>query len=351
MLLRNLRTKKKVVAVAMSGGKDSSLAAAILKKKGIKVVGVFMKPQETPNSKNLIEIWNRNFFQKAEQRAKQIASLLGIPFYILNFGKEFKREVINYFSNYNKKRGLFNPCAICNKEIRLEYLLKKTLSWGIDYIGTGHYARLIQETQSSGFHLTSKKNCEYKLFVARNKRKDQSYLLWKLNQKQLKRLLFPLGDLAASEVRFLTKEFKLPALDFSASRETCLLQTISNNFLKKHYKLNLNKIRNFQKQISDQYQIYQGFSFFPLNKKVKRNRWKKEFLVKKINWISGKIPQLPIKVKIRIRYKNTLDTATINYIDDETIKIVFNKPQLVIPSGQVAVFYKKEEVLGGGVIY
>jgi len=83
MLLRNLRTKKKVVAVAMSGGKDSSLAAAILKKKGVKVVGVFMKPQETPNSKNLIEIWNRNFFQKAEQRAKQIASLLGIPFYIL----------------------------------------------------------------------------------------------------------------------------------------------------------------------------------------------------------------------------------------------------------------------------
>ncbi|PIZ52530.1 hypothetical protein COY26_04500 [Candidatus Woesearchaeota archaeon CG_4_10_14_0_2_um_filter_33_10] len=328
MLSESLKIKKKVM-VAMSGGIDSSLAAAMLKKRNVDIIGVFMRLWGISNSDNPTEIWNKSFFKEAEQKARETTSLLNIPFLVWNLEKEFRDKVINYFSSYEN----FNPCAMCNKEIRTELLLEKAVDWKIDYIATGHYARKIQAYN------------KYKLYRANDKKRDQSYLLWKLSQDQLKRLLFPIGDLTQSKIKSLAGRFRLPSIDFSMSAEACLLQATINDFLKNNnYKLS----KDSRNKINNQ---YKGFPFSPLNKESKFNQWKKEFLLKKSNWISEKSPRLPIKVKVRIRHKNVLDTAIIDYIKNKIIKIVFNKPQIVIPSGQIVVFYKKEEVLGGGIIY
>ena len=179
----------KKVIVALSGGVDSAVAAALLKKQGYQVAGAFLK------------LWP-SFDEKQAQR---VAKKLGIKFRVLNLQKEFKKKVVDYFLRANKLGLTPNPCVVCNKEIKFGLLFKKMLSLDADYIATGHYSRL-------------KKG---KLLMAKDKNKDQSYFLWKLNQNILRRTLFPIGDYTKSEVRKLASKFKLPVLDVPESQEIC----------------------------------------------------------------------------------------------------------------------------------
>lgn len=345
-----MRKLKKKVRVAISGGIDSLVAAALLKKAGFNVTGVFM------------ELYNSPRFKKSKKRAKKIAEILEIPFLSLDLQKEFKKKVIDCFLTEYKKGRTPNPCVVCNKEIKFGLLLEKILALSVDFIATGHYARLKKE--GNKIHLLRGKD----------KEKDQSYFLWRLNQEQLRRVMFPLGNYTKQEVRELAKKFKLPIFEISESQEICFIQTTINDFLKKHLKTKPGKIVDKEgKTISKHkglwfYTIGQrkgielaGGPYYVLDKDLKKNLlivtkkekdlYKKELMAENVNWISGKEPVLPLKVKAKIRYRHELASGTLNYHQEpKTYHLIFERSQRAITPGQSVVFFKRGEVLGGGII-
>jgi len=347
--MRKLKKGEKVI-VAMSGGVDSSVTAALLKRAGFNVSGVFMKLYNSPRFKN------------SKKRAKKIAEILEIPFLSLDLQKEFKNKVIDCFLTEYKKGRTPNPCVVCNKEIKFGLLLEKILALGGDFIATGHYARIQRGKE------------RIRLLKAKDKEKDQSYFLWQLNQDQLKRILFPLGDYTKTQVRNLAKKFKLPIFEISESQEICFIQTTINDFLKKHLKTKLGKIVDKEdKTISKHkglwfYTIGQrkgielaGGPYYVLDKDLKKNLlivtknekdlYRKELIAKDINWISGKEPVLPLKVKAKIRYRHELASGTLNYHQKpKTYHLIFERSQRAVTPGQSVVFFKRGEVLGGGII-
>ena len=357
----------------MSGGIDSSVAAAILKRVGVDelrsssrfanarvfdVVGVFMKLYDSPR------------FKEAEKRAREIAEILKIPFLSLDLRKEFKKRIINYFLNEYKKGITPNPCIVCNKEIKFGLLLEKALALDADYVATGHYVRT-----SLLKNLTIVKNVSrVRLFRGKDKERDQSYFLWMLNQNQLRRILFPIGDYARAEVKSLAKKFRMFFLTkIPKSMEICFIQTTINDFLKRYLKPKLGAIVTVDgKKIGEHqglffYTIGQrkgielpGGPFYVLDKDLKKNflivtknerdLYKKELIARNVNWIFGKEPKLPLKVKAKIRYRHEPASAAIYKIPNTKYKILFNKPQRAITPGQSVVFYRKQELLGGGII-
>ncbi|MBZ9577733.1 tRNA 2-thiouridine(34) synthase MnmA [Patescibacteria group bacterium] len=336
-----MRKKTKKVIIAISGGIDSSVAAALLKRDGFDVVGVFMK------------LWP----SFDEKRAKRVAKKLGIPFYVFNFEKEFKKRIVDYFLKEYKKGRTPNPCVVCNKEIKFGILLNKALSLEADYVATGHYVR-------------RKGN---KLLKGKDKEKDQSYFLWQLDQKILGKILFPIGDYTKTEVRELAKKFKLPVLDIPESQEICFIQTTTVDFLKKHLKLEPGKIIDNKGKVIGQHRGLWFYTigqrkgielpkgpFYVLDKDLKKNvliitknkkdLYKKELIAKNVNWVSDKEPKMPLKVKARIRYRHSEVSATIKKQKNGRIKVVFSRGQRAVTPGQSVVFYKGQELLGGGII-
>jgi len=371
------KSKNKKVVVAMSGGVDSSVAAALLKKAGLGVVGVFMKfwnePQSsskrinTDKNTDLHRYENRCCSTESEKRARKVAKILKIPFYVFNFEKEFKKRIVDYFLKENKKGLTPNPCVVCNKEIKFGLLLEKALTLDADYLATGHYAR-VKKIENR------KQKIEYKLLKGRDKDKDQSYFLWKLNQNQLKRILFPIGNYTRKEVENLARKFKLPVLKARKSVEICFIQTTINDFFKKYLKKKPGAIADTQGKIIGEHQglwfytIGQrkgiglaGGPYYVLDKNLKRNTlivtkkekdlYKKELVAKNVSWISGREPKLPLKVKVKIRYKSELATAILTKNLQFTIyNLQFARSQRAITPGQSVVFFKGQEVLGGGII-
>lgn len=352
----------------MSGGVDSSVAAALLKEAGFDVVGVFMKFWADPKKDGLIGNWNRCCSPEAEKRARKVASILKIPFYVLNFEKEFKKRIVDYFLREYKKSKTPNPCVLCNKEIKFGLLLEKALALDADFVATGHYA-LKREVRSQKLKIKS-----YKLLRAKDKEKDQSYFLWMLNQKQLKHILFPIGDYKKEEVRKMAKKFGLPVLDVPESMEICFILTTINDFLKRYLKPEPGKIVDTKGKVIGRheglflYTIGQrkgirlpGGPFYVLDKKPKENLlivtknqkdlYKKELACKNVNWISGKAHRLPIKIKAKIRYRYELASAIITQsLKSKAYSLKFCQLQKAITPGQSAVFYRGREILGGGII-
>jgi tRNA-specific 2-thiouridylase len=362
-----MSAKKPKVICAMSGGLDSSVAAALLKRSGFDVIGVFMKFWAEPDKNDLIGSKNRCCSPEAELRARKVAKILKIPFYVFDFSKEFKKKIVDYFFKELKKGNTPNPCVVCNKEIKFGLLLEKALSLGADFVATGHYARKRElKTQNS-------KVKTYQLLRAKDKEKDQSYFLWMLNQKQLRRILFPIGDYTRKEVENLAKKFKLPLLRAKKSVEICFIKTTLDDFLRKYLKEKPGKIIDTQGKILGEhrglwfYTIGQrkgiglaGGPYWVLDKNVKENTlivtknekdlFKKELICKNVNWISGKEPKLPLKIQAKIRYRHQLTWAVSYKLKAKSYKLVFEKPQRAITPGQSIVFYKGQEVLGGGII-
>lgn len=341
-----MKEKNKKAIVAMSGGIDSSVSAALLQRAGFDVIGVFMKFwADGPKS-----VVNRCCTLESEKKARLVAEKLDIPFYVFNFEKEFKKKVVDYFLAEYRAGRTPNPCVVCNKEIKFGLLFKKILSLNADYIATGHYARLRQE----------------KLYKGKDKNKDQSYFLWKLNQKILKKTLFPVGDYTKTEVRKLAKKFKLPVLNIPESQEVCFIQTTTADFLKKHLKSKPGNIINTKGMVIGKhnglwfYTVGQrkgirlpGGPYYVLDKDTKKNAlivsknekslYKKELRFKEANWIKG--AKLPLRVNVQIRYRHKASLATV-----KKNKVIFDKPQRAITLGQSVVFYKGRELLGGGII-
>jgi len=349
----------------MSGGVDSSVAAALLKKAGscpefgrrIDVIGIFMKIND--------------FSSEAEKRARQVTKILKIPFLVLDLRKEFKKRIIDYFLEECERGVTPNPCVVCNKEIKFGLLLKKAISLDADFVATGHYARI--RRGKDGIHLLR----------AEDKDKDQSYFLWMLNQKQLKRTLFPVGNYTRKEVERLAKKLKLPVLKAKKSVEICFIRTTVNDFLSKYLKSKPGQIVDIRGKVLGKhrglhfYTIGQrkgiglpGGPYYVLDKDFKNNLlvitknerdlYKKELICKNVNWIHPvKCREVAIssktklfnRVKAKIRYRHQSALAIITKtLNPKTYTLKFEKSQRAITPGQSAVFYRGEELLGGGVI-
>ena len=382
----------------MSGGVDSSVAVALLKRAGpapeqawygvnFDVIGVFMKFW-SGHKRGELAGFNRCCSQESEIRARKVAKILKIPFYVFNFEKEFKKRVVDNFLKEYKVGLTPNPCVVCNKEIKFGLLLEKALALGADFMATGHYAR---KKENLTFSAGAEK-VKYWLFRGKDKNKDQSYFLWRLNQKQLKHILFPVGNYTKTQVRKLAKKLRLPVTQTPESQEICFIPDSIEKFLKKHIKEKPGKIVNKEGEILGKHQglwfytIGQrkgiglaGGPYFVLSKDLKRNHLivtknekdllKKELLVKNVNWIgapsdcsvldraqkicalvSGKELKFPLKIKAKIRYRHEVVPAKIYKIQDTKYKVVFNQSQRAVTPGQSVVFYKGQELLGGGII-
>ncbi len=394
----------------MSGGVDSSVAAALLKKGGFDVVGVFMKFWSDKSAlRNLTDKkdFNRCCSVEAENLARLVAKKIGIPFYVVNVEKEFKKKVVDYFLKEYKKGNTPNPCVVCNKEIKFGFLIKKALSLGADYVATGHYARITLDNSRSATNFSPverfptcpagqvdpnlrKVHC-LALYMGRDEEKDQSYFLWQLNQKQLSRVLFPVGEYTKPEVRELAKKFNLPTAEAPESQEVCFVpaspagrQNATNEFLKKYLKIKPGLIIEKSGKVVGKHnglwfytigqrkgiEVQQG-PWFVVGKNLQKNQLivskdqkdllKKELIAKNVSWISGKEPKLPIKVEVKIRYKSDFYKALIRSNKGGGVRVIFEKPQRAITPGQSVVFYlprrsseakagKGKELLGGGVI-
>jgi len=387
------KSKTKIV-VAMSGGVDSSVSAALLKQAGFDVVGVMMKFWSDKNaSHNLTDkkADNRCCSIESEKLARLVAKQIGIPFYVVNVEKEFKKKVVDYFLKEYKSGRTPNPCVVCNKEIKFGLLMQKALKMGADYVATGHYvrttpchsgldpeSRVRAQTLDSGFR---QNDSGFSLLKGKDKNKDQSYFLWQLNQKQLSRVLFPVGNYTKPEVRKLAKKFDLPTAETPESQEVCFINNSTNDFLKKYLKIKPGKIvektlRHGSGQAGKVLGQHQGLWFYTIGQRkgieVQQGPWyvvekdykknnliisknqkdllKKELILKDVNWLSGKDPKLPTKIKVKIRYKSKEAEAVIYKLKNKSYKLIFTKPQRAITPGQSAVFYRGKELLGGGVI-
>ncbi|MCK4800260.1 tRNA 2-thiouridine(34) synthase MnmA, partial [Candidatus Parcubacteria bacterium] len=289
----NINKNKKVI-VAMSGGVDSSVAAVLLKKQDYQVEGVFMR----------LGIAEDN---ESERNARAVAKKLKIKFRVVDLSMEFKRKIINYFISEYEKGRTPNPCVECNKEIKFGILIDKVLDDRNSFIATGHYVSC-SETRFRN----------RKLLKAKDKNKDQSYFLYNLNQKILKRCLFPLGNYTKDEVRKIAKKYKFEIQNQKESQEICFIQDkYYGDFLQKHLKLKFGDIVDVDNNILGShkglplYTIGQRrdiriggtgpYYVIGLNRrknqlivsdnKNDKNLYSRELIAKKVNWISGSVPK------------------------------------------------------------
>ena len=395
----------KLVYVAMSGGVDSSVAAALLKKQGFNVVGVFMKPWSPEgsvqvrnskfefDSKLKIKNSNQNFCLWKEDRedAMRAASVLGIPLKTWDFSKQYKKSVTDYMVREYKAGRTPNPDVMCNKEIKFGLFFDKAMKEGADFIATGHYVRA-KRVQSNFYDRSAfpakaslvpglsktqadkpvrSTNWLYSLYTAKDKNKDQSYFLWTLKQKQLKKCLFPVGDyLKKPEVRKMAKKFGLPNHDKKDSQGICFIGPLDvKSFLQTKIKPKQGKIIHIDGRvigthdgvyyytIGQRHGLNIGIGngpYYVISKNLKKNiiyvgeekdLLRNSTIVEKINWINGE-PKFPVQLDVRLRYRAGLKKAVLKKNGELKLKT----PERAITSGQSAVFYRKDELLGGGII-
>ena len=347
-MIKNL--KKKVV-VAMSGGVDSSLAAALLKEEGYDVLGITIHHYEGNENLELVE---------------QAAQNLEIPWHVLDFTKEFKNIVIDYFCQEYLTGRTPNPCVVCNLKIKFGLLWEKAKSLGADYLATGHYAINEYDQKSKKFLL--------KRGIDENK--DQSYFLYRLNQEILPCVLFPLGEFKKSQTRELAKKYGLKNYKKEESQEICFIRDDNyRKFLTQHIKdtIKPGKFIDKEGKILGE---HQGIPFYTigqrkglgvsLNKRMyvieinshqnvitlgdDKDLYKDKLLVKDLNFISGDKLSDSIKAEVKIRYNSKKSPAIISPYGEDRVLINFEKPQRAITPGQSAVFYQGDVVVGGGMI-
>ena len=377
-------TFKPEVFVAMSGGVDSSVAAALLKKRGFEVVGVHIRCYNVDGCA-----------AEDVEDARRAAESLNIPFYVFDFEEDYKREVVEYMVQGYKNGITPNPDVMCNKEIKFGLFLKKALSMGARYIATGHYARRAQIKNKKleiKTHNSKSKNI-FTLYQAKDKNKDQSYFLWTLGQEQLRHCIFPLGDYTKPEVRKLAKKFHLHNSDKKDSQGICFLGRIQlQDFLGDYIKSRKGRIELLtgegRKKIGEHKGIHNytigqrriGVAnkvservdpkpFYVVSKDVNKNivtvaegnspyLYKKEIKLKNVNFINPEhsnilknVGMSGVDVYARVRYRQPLFKTNLQLANSRTYKLIFAFPQKSVAPGQSAVFYTKTgELLGGGVI-
>lgn len=349
------RDRERVV-VAMSGGVDSSVAAALLVEQGYDVIGVMMR------------LWsegeNRCCTPQAIDDACQVAARLGIPFYIVNYEADFYRHVVDYFvAEYSRGRTP-NPCVACNRHIRFGQLLRHAEALGARYLATGHYARVDQV------------DGRYRLRMAADTSKDQSYVLHMLGQDELSRVLFPAGPYAKAEIRAMARERGLPVADREESMELCFVPDDDyRRFLRQRAPdaLRSGPILDTAGRELGQHQGLAAYTvgqrrrlriaaaepLYVIHLDTERNAvivgtaaelGRASLVAAGVNYVNGMPPASPVRVQAKIRYKASLAPATWTPLDGGQARVEFDKPLRDITPGQAVVAYQDDIVLGGGII-
>jgi tRNA-specific 2-thiouridylase len=372
---------KKKVAVAMSGGVDSGVAAALLVEQDYEVIGLhlnFWKEEGIKGVKGgegfLRKIENRCCDLAGLEAARKTAAQLGIPFYVKDHADDFKKIVVDYFLAEYAAGRTPNPCVVCNQFIKFGKLLEYARALGCDYLATGHYARISNPTGLDDGGPTRR---VFHLLKGVDESKDQSYFLWTLTQDRLAHILFPVGGLTKPEVRKIARVKNLPVSERPESFEVCFVQDRDyRDFLKRHIPAAIEpgEVVNTKSEVIGEhfglplYTIGQRSGFvvrssvplYVVEKDLEKNRLvvgrgkeseRKEFGVGSANWIAGERGIKGLKgVKVRVRHQGPLLNAKCRMQNAETAEIVLEEPVRGITPGQSAVFYRGEEVLGGGII-
>ncbi|NLX77222.1 MAG: tRNA 2-thiouridine(34) synthase MnmA [Clostridiaceae bacterium] len=355
---------KKKVMVGMSGGVDSSVAAAVLKKEGYDVIGVTLQiwPDDLPGPQPEGGCCSLT----AVEDARMVAFQLDIPYYVLNFQEIFEKNVIDYFVDEYTKGRTPNPCIACNRYVKFDAMLKKALSMGIDYIATGHYARIEYDARRG----------RYLLKRSVTDKKDQTYALYNMKQYQLERTLFPIGNYNKETVRQIAEELGFVVADKPDSQEICFVT--DNNyagFITSRVKepgepgyfvdtegniLGMHKgIYNYTIGQRKGLGISVGKPMYVVsidagNNRVVLGESGKEYsdglIASDLNWIAFAKPDGPLRAMAKIRYSAKESEAVITPIADNKVKVEFTCPQRAVTPGQSVVFYDGDIVLGGGVI-
>ncbi len=349
------------VVVAMSGGVDSSVAAALLQQQGYEVIGMMLRLWSEPGR----EATNRCCTPAAMSIARRVAGQLNIPFYAVNAQDDFRNVVVQYFLDGYASGGTPNPCLACNREIRWEFLLERALALGADYMATGHYVRLVREESQP-----------VRLFEAVDKNKDQSYVLHVLNQAKLKHALFPLGDLTKPEVRAIAAELKLPAAVSKESQDLCFLAGQDYRDFLRNHQPGLGQPGAIVDRAGNTVGEHTGLvnytigqrkglgiaapePLYVLAKDQRRNTLvvgtadqlgSHHLETDAVSWIAGAAPARPFEAEVKIRYSARKARAHVTPLADGRARVEFAEPVRDITQGQAAVFYVDGEVLGGGLI-
>lgn len=421
------------VAVGMSGGVDSAVTAKLLVDQGYTVIGFMMKFWSDPTCK--IERDNACCDPKAIEDAKRVAAILKIPFYVIDAREKFKKYVVDYFIEEYKNNRTPNPCVVCNEKIKFGWFLDFAKSLGCDFVATGHYARIVNNSatqqlspasllplcgmqeqgrllrqrrmrRNSATNLLSPKSKlpTYRLFRGIDETKDQSYFLYRLDQKQLSQIILPLGGYTKDRVRAMAKKWKLPVYEKKESQEVCFIQ--NNNyreFLRHHlpaknfisgkivdtkgdiignhsglidYTIGQRKGVNQTESLIDKLKV-ESLKLKGTNKKplyvIGFNHQKnelivgepedllqKEMIVQNLNWINQDFSG---KMYVKIRYRAEAVECLIRHpefisgsnkipkqVRNDKLIVIFKELQRAITPGQSAVFYNGDEVVGGGII-
>ena len=353
------------VVVGMSGGVDSSVAAYLLKKQGYDVIGVTMQIWQDENETVVEENGGCCGFSAVDD-ARRVAQSLDIPYYVMNFKQEFKENVMDYFVSEYLAGRTPNPCIACNRYVKWESLLKRSLDIGADFIATGHYARIDQLP-----------NGRYALKMSVTSAKDQTYALYNLTQDQLKHTLMPVGEYTKEEIRELANEMNLLVANKPDSQEICFIPDNDYaGFIDREAKTCVPESGNFvdvngvilgkHKGITH-YTIGQrkglnlamGHPVFVTQIRPETNEvvigesqdvFSSELICNKLNFMAVDDISEPVKVLAKIRYSHKGTMCIIEKIDKDTLKCTFDEPVRAITPGQAVVFYQGEYVFGGGTI-
>ncbi len=348
--------KNKTVFIGVSGGVDSSVSAALLKEQGYNVVGVFIKTWQPE--------WVECTWRDEKRDAMRVCAHLGIPFLFLDLEKEYKEGVADYMISEYKAGRTPNPDVMCNKEIKFGAFYKKARELGADFIATGHYA----------------KTDNTRLFVGKDKNKDQSYFLWTIPQEVLQHVIFPVGHLEKKEVRILAEKYSLPTATKKDSQGICFIGPVDmKEFLSHYIDTQKGDVLDESGKVIGSHdgallytigerhglQISQHIPnqspYFIIAKDIGKNtlivsqdrlgvkdKETHTIVLDSCNWVTS-LPETGKEYKIRMRYREDLSDAVIEKIGD-TSAVIKPREKMLAPAGQSAVLYDGEVCLGGGII-
>lgn len=349
--------RNKRVLLGMSGGVDSSVAAYLLKEQGYEVVGATMK------------LWiPENIENNAIRDAKKIADQLGIEHHVIELEDKFKNTVVKNFIDSYYEGITPNPCVFCNKHIKFDLMFRVADELDCHYVATGHYSR-IKLNEETG---------KYELLRAKTDKKDQSYMMYNLNQEKLSRILFPIGEYEKPEIRNIAKEIGLEVYNKPDSQDICFIPDGDYEKFLEKYSGRKDKEGKFVDKDGHVMGKHKGITNYTIGQRKglgitfgkptyvidingknntivlgeNRDLFKTTLNAKDVNFLDFEMSEIkePIKVQAKIRYSSNLSDAIVKKIDDNRVEVEFEEPQRAITRGQSVVFYDGLKLVGGGII-